>query len=97
MIQHSLAFASATTTRTLLSNARENNQMSPPWLPFRGGVSFAAVVRAVPHEIEKADAVIGNRGRSLFWIDNPHRSACKNRHRMRFHDFVLLAPRTTRL
>ena len=36
MIQHSLAFTSATTTRILLSNARKNSQISPPWLPFRG-------------------------------------------------------------
>jgi len=38
MIQHSLAFTSATTTRILLSNARKNYQMNPPWLPRRGGV-----------------------------------------------------------
>src|SRR6266566_396134 len=38
MIQHSLAFTSATTTRILLSNARKNNQTKPLWFPLRGGV-----------------------------------------------------------
>src|SRR4051794_6592953 len=38
MIQQSLSFVSATTTRILLWKLRKNNQIIPPWLPRRGGV-----------------------------------------------------------